>query len=71
MLGLYGTYLVGQMAGMSEALSLAATDVMFRYEEIPVRRRREMWPRLSRIHQIIVGIVRKREEKKHRSKPNG
>lgn len=71
MLGLYGTYLVGQMAGMSEALSLSATDVMFRYEEVPVRERREMWPRLSRIHQIIMEIFRKREERKRRRDPRG
>lgn len=66
MLDLYGTYLVGQTSGLSEALSLEAVVAMLRIEAFPERQ----WPAATQLlliaHAEIMGLVKARARgKKH------
>lgn len=67
--GFYASYLVGQMAGMSEALDLAAVRAALEIEDVP----RDEWPVLTRryivIHNEVMKIVR--AQSKHKGSGNG
>ena len=52
LLRIYGTWLVGQYAGMSEALSLQAVESALRIERVPPSERREVAERLMYLHLL-------------------
>ena len=53
-LGLYGTYLVGQTSGMSDALSLPAVIAMCDLLEVPKGEREDMTQHMLLVHQSVM-----------------
>ena len=62
-LRLYGTYLVGQTAGFSDALNLAAVVAAFDLEEIPADERPELARRMLMIHGAAMEVAKARQRK--------
>lgn len=60
---MYGAHLVGQTAGMSDALSLTAVMAAFELEDIERDRRPGMVWMLNRIHTHVRDIVALRNRK--------
>lgn len=62
-LDLYGSYLIGQANGMSDALSLQAIEVALRFAGIPRADRADLALRCIQIHSGVMEIARLRERK--------
>ncbi len=58
---LYGTYLIGQTNGMSDALCLTSVCAMFEIEQIDPDSRPELTRRLLQIHWRVMEIHRMRD----------
>lgn len=60
----YGTYLIGQTSGLSDALDLGAVRAALEIEDVP----REEWPeetrRLLQVHNEVMKIVRREQKAK-------
>lgn len=54
LLDFYGRFLVGQWAGMTNALSVEAAETAFQWAGMPLERRAEMFERLRLIHGLYV-----------------
>lgn len=57
LLDFYGRFLVGQWAGMTNALSLEAVEIAFRMNGLPLERWADTLDRLKLIHGIYLELT--------------
>ena len=62
-LDMYGTYLIGQTNGLSDALALSSVVAVFDIEGVASDERPELTRRLLLIHSYVTEIAHKRQRK--------